>query len=225
MITTRHMLLGLALALLLAVLGPGVARADLIQTGGFEDPSPAGTWALFNSASLAGWGSANLLELQTSSLFGPAAEGSQYMELDSNRGDGNLFMTQAFATSIGSRYTLTFAFSARPGHSQNILEVGIGGSSAFDIFQGVVAQGSGSGLRQTAWTYYTLDFVATSTQTLIGFRDAGSDDSLGTLLDDVSVSGGGAAAPEPGTLLLVASSLGGLAAWRRRRSRPRGPRA
>ncbi|MCF8034041.1 MAG: PEP-CTERM sorting domain-containing protein [Desulfarculaceae bacterium] len=34
-----------------------------------------------------------------------------------------------------------------------------------------------------------------------------------------SISGGGspAAAPEPGTLLLVASSLGGLAAWRRRK--------
>ena len=35
-----------------------------------------------------------------------------------------------------------------------------------------------------------------------------------------SISGGGSGAvPEPGTLILVASSLGGLAAWRRRRKR------
>ena len=210
----------LAAALLLLGVGPSRARADLIQTGGFEDPSPTGTWALFDSGSLAGWDSGNLLELQTAALFGPAAEGNQYMEMDSNRGDGNQFLTQSFATTLGASYSLRFAFSARPGHGQNILEVGIGGADAFDIFQGVVASASGSGLAQTAWTYYTLDFVATGGLTRIGFRDAGSDDSLGTLLDDVSVSGGAAAStPEPGTLILVASSLGGLAAWRRRRKR------
>ena len=202
---------------LLLVVTAFPAHADFIQTGSFEAPSPAGNWGLFNSSVVSGWDSPNLLEFQTASLFGPAAEGVQYIELDSNRGDGNQFITQNLATSIGDRYTLRFAFSPRPGHTQNILELGIGGPDAFDLFQGVVAQGSGSGLRQTAWIYYTFDFVATGTQTRIGFRDAGADDSLGTLLDDVSVTGGVASAPEPGTVVLLASSLIACAAWCRRR--------
>ncbi|MBU1449527.1 MAG: DUF642 domain-containing protein [Proteobacteria bacterium] len=215
----RKIFLAGAVAFLLCLSYTGLANADLMQAGGFENPSLSGSWGLFNSSSVTGWDSPNLLEFQKSTLYGPAAEGSQYMELDSNRGDGNQFVTQTFSTSIGARYTLRFAFSPRPGHGENILEVGIGGLGDFSLLQGIMAQGSGVGLRQTAWTYYTLDFVATGSQTRIGFRDAGRDDSLGTLLDDVSVSGGAASAPEPATLLLVAGPLAGLAAWRRRRQK------
>ena len=213
----RKVLLTGSATLLLALSSLGAASADQIQVGGFENPSLNGRWSLFASSSVSGWASNNMLEFQSSALFGPAAEGSQYMEMDSNRGDGNQFMTQILSTSIGASYSLRFAFSPRPGHSQNILEVGIGGLDDFDLYQGIVAQGSGTGLRQTAWTYFTLDFVATSSQTRIGFRDAGSDDSLGTLLDDVSISGGAASAPEPATLLLMAGPLAGMAAWRKRR--------
>ena len=212
----RKILLAGFTVMLLGLAG-GQAQADLIQTGSFENPVPAGRWGSFRASSVAGWDSPDMLEFQKSSLFGPAAEGNQYLELDSKRRDRNHFLTQAFSTSIGTRYTLRFAFSPRPRHADNILEVGIGGLNDFSLFQGIVARASGAGLRQTAWTYYTLDFVATGTQTRIGFRDAGRDDALGSLLDAVSVTAVTAATPEPGTLVLLASSLGGLAAWRRRR--------
>ena len=197
------------------------ARADLIQTGGFEDPSPAGTWALFDSEQLGRVG-----------LRQPFGASDRLPVRPGGRGPASTWSwtpTETTATSSWPRVspppwgpTTLFALPFRPPatgrHRQNILEVGIGGSDLFDIFQGVAASASGSGLRQTAWTYYTLDFVATSSLTTTpGFRDAGYDDSLGSLLDDVSVIGASAAAPEPGALLLVGSSLGGLALWRRRR--------
>lgn len=215
-----RLLAGLGLALVLAA----PAAADLIETGSFEDPSLAGNWSSFDSSQVDGWDSSSRIEIQGSSLFGPAASGNQYVELDSNRGDGNSYILQTLETVAGEHYTLSFAFSARPGHYDNAVEVVIGGANDFNIYSGIVASASGTGQSQTDWHYYSIDFVATGTQTQIGFRDAGADDSLGSLLDDVTVTGtggGSGAVPEPGSLILLASGLGGLTAWRARRTRRR----
>ncbi len=219
---TRRALVWLAgLCLVLILAAP--AAADQIQTGGFENPAMGGSWGLSWSNNVAGWDSTQILEFQTDRLWGgryAAAQGSQWMELDSNRGDGNPFVIQTIATEIGRDYTLRFAFAARPGWSENVLEVGIGNLSTFEVFRGVVASANYSGRAEMNWDYYTINFTALSSQTRIGFRDAGADDSMGTLLDDISlVAGASGSVPEPGSLLLLGSALGGLATWRRLRRR------
>ncbi len=190
------------------------ANAILITNGSFEEPvviDHGGDWQLFDSIN--GWSNANQTEIQSNLLFGPAAAGSQYAELDSNTGDGNEWLAQTFDTVIGQEYELSFAFSPRENVSENILWAGAisyeGGAHwlAFNSYSA-----SGLGLDGTDWTYYTIPFVADFTSSTIAFKDGGADDSYGTFLDDVSVS----PVPEPSTMVLIGLGLIGLGVTRKR---------
>jgi hypothetical protein len=201
------------------VAGGGVARADSISMGSFEDPVLNRNWVSLAPGQVPGWQSAARIEIQTRRLFGPAAHGDQYAELDSGRGDGNALLFQDLATIIGQTYTLRVAFSPRPGHKDNQLGVWIGIPNGPGLIDRLLASGTGGS--RTVWSYHTVNFVATSEVTRIGFRDAGRDDSFGTLIDDVSLTpliedvslnalAEVGSMPEPGSLILLASGLAWL---------------
>ncbi len=194
-----------------------VSSANLIKNGSFEASNVTdhnGKWEQF--ASIEDWSNADSTEIQTNRLFGPAADGDQYVELDSKSGDGNDWLTQTFNTVANQKYDVTFAFSPRQNRADNILEFGIVSyeGSAHWLLVDTLSE-SGIGLNGTDWTYYTYSFVADTDFATIAFRDGGADDSYGTFIDDVSV----APVPEPATMLLFGTGLVGLASRRLRKKK------
>jgi uncharacterized repeat protein (TIGR01451 family) len=121
-------------------------------------------------------------------------DGSQMIELDGdwtgpvNHGPigtpASIGIFQTIQTIPGDTYSLSYGFAPRAGYdaTENILGVYAGATTLATI------SASGAGLTQTSWTTYTNTFVATSTQTRIEFKDLGTPDSFGTLLDNVNLS-------------------------------------
>jgi len=116
-------------------------------------------------------------------IFGPAADGDQYAELDTDWGVKNnepasVRISQDVSTFSGATYQLTFAFSPRPNTvaGDNVLEVKADGNVL-----GTVGPVAGP----LAWSDYTYSFTASSNLTTIEFADKGNPNSLGTFLDNV----------------------------------------
>lgn len=212
----KRLLAGLAVGA--AILGmTGMANAtNILTNGSFESPvvtDHGGTWQLF-SGGVTGWINADDIEIQSETLFGSAADGKQYVELDSNTGDTNNWLVQTFDTTAGQEYIFSFAYSPREGVENNDLYAGVVsyyGGGHWLTFTALSA--NGSNLKGTNWTYYSYSFMADYASATIAFKDAGPDDSYGTFIDDVSV----APVPEPTTMLLFGTGIAGLAAVGRRR--------
>ncbi len=182
---------------------------NLIQNGSFEFPEvtdPA-KWEIFQSGTsglvwtvewnggFATWGgrtrpSPALVEYHEG-VLGPAQDGDQYAELDSDwfgpndplNGEPALIkIYQNIATTPGAKYKLHYYFSPRPstGSTENTLYVNI--DSVLVQTQGPVA-GGGS----IVWSEYTYEFIATNASTKIEFIGGGDNNSLGIFLDNVSV--------------------------------------
>jgi len=173
-----------------ALLGAGtaVAAPNLIVNGSFETPNvPAGTFGIFPA--IPGWShqaragtTSSGIEIQDHVSGAPAAgAGDQFVEVDSN-GPSRIF--QDVATSPGSRYRLTFLYSARPGTaaSENHFQVSAGPSS---LEIGPLASAA-----QTSWTSAALDFVATASTSRVEYLDLSPEQGsggLGAYIDLVAV--------------------------------------
>lgn len=185
------------------------SNANLLVNGGFEAPDVStGNWAVYPSGTPnLGWSvawkqpagapaTANL-EIHDN-LWTPVIEGAQYAELDTDFGNpaggaASVKISQTIPTVVGQSYVLSYDFSARPGTglAQNVLGVWING------VQVATKTADGSANSGNAWTHYSFPFMATSTSTVIAFDDQGTpSDSLGTLLDNVSVNCTGGGEPQ-----------------------------
>lgn len=181
-------------------------RADMVSDGSFETPivSNGAKWDIFSNAEVPGWTAAWVggtaeygghdrpapqIELHRG-VLGSAAEGQQYVELDSDWGgpDDNysgepasIALTQSIPTIPGNQYTVTWQYAARPNYANNDMTVSVGGSQVQD--SGVMAGGN-----TIVWQSASYTFVAVDPVTDVTFTEVGPDDSLGMFLDDVSVS-------------------------------------
>lgn len=188
----------------------GEASADLVVNGDFEAPTvPGGSYQIFPPPPVPGWtlSSGPGIEIQNH-VAGSPYTGNQFVELDS---DANSSMYQDLATAAGERYTLSFAYSPRPGVAgdSNGIEVFWDGSLVVSLAL------SGIGNSDTVWQVYSFDVMATGALTRLEFAATGISDSFGGYIDAVSVN----PVPEPTSIVLSGSALLASLIVARRRGR------
>jgi hypothetical protein len=204
----------------------GHARADLLTNGSFENTGSTfvgdanSTMILASgSSTIPGWTTTNgtfTAWIKNGNPWNiPAADGSFFLDLTGYSDSGTYGgVTQSFATTIGTQYTLTF-------------DLGYGGNSG--LFAGPVSVNVSAGGAATTltsasgtpnpalWSLETYNFTATSTTTMlsiIGHSTAGGD-YIGLDNADVELATVGAV-PEPATFSLVGVALIGLTTFRLR---------
>ena len=208
----RQLLLSAALSLpLLASAGP----VNLLTNGSFEDVGMAdgiqtlasGTWK--NFLTLPGWTSnANGIEVRNN-VSGSAQHGSNFVELDTTR---NSIAMQSLSTVAGTMYELSFYFAARPGTASRPSDTNNIAVFWNDVLLGT-STGIGSGTVHN-WLRYSFSVLGTGGNDKLEFRAAGTSDSYGGSLDNVSL-----AVPEPGSIALVLGGLLAAGVARRRTAR------
>lgn len=202
------------------------ATTNYVVNGDFESftsVAPPADWGLYTS--IDGWSApagSGPIEVQSNATLGhidaadAATGGNYYVELDSTR---NSSMTQVINLMPGL-YTLSFAYSPRINDLSQMT------NAISYSFGNIITNGEVSGPTANypwgSWTMvshaFTVQFA--SDYTLL-FSAAGTSDSLGGLIDMVSITRAPGTQPSPVPLpaagLLLAGALGGLGALRRRR--------
>jgi len=193
----------LALILMATAVTAHAASTNMVVNGSFE-ATTQGNKSWNNYASLPGWTSGNLgIELRNNAV-GTASDGSNFVELDTT---GNSFMSQIInhTSSVGS-YFLTFDYQNRS-------------STAFDTnglsWQFGNVTGVAPSFKDYAWHTFNAKVVGLSGSTELKFSAAGTSDSLGSSIDNVSVT---KVVPIPGAVWMFGSGLVGLVAAQRRKS-------
>jgi len=224
----KKIFLATILVTLLFAVQPAVAMPGiLVDNGDFEVPEvTAGPeWDIYDSGTAGlgwtvewrsdipgSWGGYTRpdpahLELHCG-VLGKANTGLQYAELDTdwnghvgtlNNEPASVKIYQNIQTcEYGGYYTLSYAWSPRPKHGDNELEVYWDGS--------LIATHSGSGSSDPVWTVETHSNLIGIGSTELAFVETAKSDSLGMFLDSVSVEQYGNCGPGTITVDKTASS-------------------
>lgn len=178
--------------------GTAFAATELIVNGSFEANTQAnGTWDIYPS--LTGWTGGDYgIELRNN-VAGTAYEGSNFVELDTTH---NSLMYQKIDTVAGQAYTLSFAYSPRPGVTKDSNGIKV-------LWNGTeVAVEKANGVHNTVndWNVYTFTVIGgDKNKSKLEFKAVGDSDSFGGSLDAVSLT---SAVPEPGTYAMLMLGLG-----------------
>src|SRR5690349_5548518 len=188
--------LPMLIAALLTIVG-SAAQANVISNGSFETPVTstlivvgAGDPTITNwTVGLVG---VDLVDAAGNGFVnGAAADGEQYLDLDGSPGPGSI--SQTFATTPATQYTLSFAYAnnyTTPGTAQALVQVADGANTYLSdiISHGTSASGN------LDWTSYpAFTFTAQQATTTLSFMSMSGGVFGGVLLDKIEVN----AVPEP----------------------------
>ena len=190
-----------------ALLAAGGAHAapvvELIHNGGFEaDLQGNNSWRIYDH--LTDWtGGAAGVELRNN-VEGVAAGGRNFVELDTT---GNSSISQLIQTAANRSYTLTFQFQDRVNvaSASQGLSISWGGSVIAPLVNNSTLGG---------WETRSFTLIGDGTEKALTFSAAGYSDSLGTSLDNVSLT---TAVPEPATYGMMLAGLAAIGLVARRR--------
>ena len=155
---------------------------NLLVNASFEDPVvnsgngigfSAGFYGIF--ALITGWSATNGIEIWNNILSG-SSDLAQSTELDANSNDvGPSTLSQPVTTIPGATYELSFDFAARTDTT-----------SATDnsVVATVDAATISESTNNTTFVTYGTTFVADDATATVSFTDAGTDNSLGTVIDN-----------------------------------------
>ncbi len=155
---------------------PPVSGNQILTNGSFE-------------SNFTGWTAAGNQTIQSSAAYA-ATDGSRLVAFNTANSVPNGVLSQIFATTAGTTYTLTFdagvyAFTTSPQRLQITVT---GGSTLLSQ----VATLSGPGNGTSKWVRHTFVFTANSGSTTLTFRDlSASTAALDLILDDVVVTAAG----------------------------------
>jgi hypothetical protein len=156
----------------------GAAGAqNLVVNGSFEQPA-FGANSVNGPSTIPGWTSTGGFEVWNQ-FQGPAADGVQYLELDTNT---CTTISQTISTTLLQNYTVSLDFAARNGIADNRIEV---------LWNGVViGTASADGSNQSGnvvWTPHGFAAVGASGSSTLAIRNVDTCDGQGSLLDNVAV--------------------------------------
>jgi hypothetical protein len=219
---------GAVAVLSLLAVAPASA-ATLLVNGNFDTPDISDAFITYNSPPAGfGWSIVsdntpffaattgfNGVDLVGQGGYGTTANPdglNQFVDID-----GVSILHQDFATTVGQRYSLSFAYSHNPlAASESIRVLVSGGGTLLDQ---TVTHNLANSLADPNWRIFSTTFIAAAALTTLSFNglDTGSafDRAQGFFLDDVSVSV--APVPLPATAGLLVAALGGFVVFRRKR--------
>jgi len=195
-------------------LGAGIAQADLISNGSFEE-SPVylgGSWASLGGGSTAidGWTVFGTGVDYVGTLWA-ASDGERSVDLNMRAAGGGV--AQTFATISGETYEVEFDLSANMFNTPDgkILEISAAGESKEFEYDYIAV---GASAADPKWQRVSWIFTADDSTTTLSFEGINSG-AFGAAIDNVSVNEvGGVPAPSA----MMALGFCGIAASRRRRS-------
>jgi hypothetical protein len=194
----------------LAVLGTGMAQANLLNNGSFDAQTVSGPYVASGFEYLArpltgwdvysGWRGVILFD----GSYQPVADGANAIQLE-KPGDT---VSQTFATTIGQTYQLNYALSAYDdgsGAYTGGMNVSVAGVSQFVT------------THTNQFTNESLSFTANAASTTLTFLSVGTFFQNYPQLDNVSVNAT-TAVPEPQSLAMMLAGLAAVGLVRRRKA-------
>lgn len=175
-----------------------------------------GNWGTFDS--IPGWETTagDSIEIQRNTIV-RAESGSNYVELDSY---ANSAMSQTLNLNAGDEYELSFYYQARTGTPNDNGIAVFADSNLESLFSNEIYSVNETRARGTTWAQHSVSFTASAEAMTISFAATGRNNSLGGLVDSISlnpVTVQVGPAPTVGGGLLGALALLGLGLLRRSR--------